>query len=358
MGLGTRELPAEGSDKCARPLEGQGRLGNGMNAPTPTNRTRASHCNTISLLLPRDEIIQQDYEVKDKESGISFLEKSPFHRSGEPLTNDSLVFTILHITQYTGIPRTTIEGLRAIALLLEDGLKTATEDQMLIQRLSNSLSTSLSTQVIDNLSNMLSTHIIAAISPQVASILTASDTLKLNIDAITKYKSTIEENSKEDNTSASAAAIRAELAAEAVLSSISNVKDAIESLTHPSTALPGSPKTYSAEVQQNIPTLAPISAALIRASTRDRQILFDSVPGQTLFAPEVSPAKIASKMKQALAAIESDNMPATQIKAITCLRNGGLIIELTTSEAATWIRTPSNRLKIIKALGISTTIKE
>ncbi|KAG2156968.1 hypothetical protein DEU56DRAFT_689980, partial [Suillus clintonianus] len=46
------------------------------------------------------------------------------------------------------------------------------------------------------------------------------------------------------------------------------------------------------------------------------------------------------------------------IKATTRLRNGGLIIELTTTEAAKWIRNPVNRLRIIDAIGIPATIKE
>src|SRR5882757_7006725 len=124
-----------------------------VRAPTPTNKTRMSHRNTVSLLLLKDEILQQDYEVKDKESGITFLEKSPFRQIGEPMSNESLMLTILHITQYTGIPRTAIEGLRAVALLLEDGLKSSPEATPPIQQLMDSLSTSLSAHLVADLSN-------------------------------------------------------------------------------------------------------------------------------------------------------------------------------------------------------------
>ncbi|KAG2153825.1 hypothetical protein DEU56DRAFT_718519, partial [Suillus clintonianus] len=47
-----------------------------------------------------------------------------------------------------------------------------------------------------------------------------------------------------------------------------------------------------------------------------------------------------------------------QIKATTRLRNGGLIIELTSTEAAKWVHIPENRIKITEALGIPATIKE
>ncbi|KAG1735901.1 uncharacterized protein EDB91DRAFT_1083531 [Suillus paluster] len=313
-------------------------------APTPTNKIRLSHHNTVSLMLPKDEIMQQDYEVKDKESSTTFLEKSPFRQIGETMSNESLILTILHITQYTGIPRIVIEGLRVVAILLEDGLKTRQEATLTTQQLTDSISAAISTQLVLDLSNTLSSHVIAAISPQIASILMASETLKSNVNKIAKFKTIIETNLKEDNTSASAAANRAELAADAVLSSITDVKSAIESLTTPppSAIQSKTTKSYSAAAQHNAQTSAPISAAITCTSTRDQQILFDPTPGKALFAPEVTSADIATKMKQALTTSESDDTPDILIKAITRLRNSGLIVELTTTEAATWIRIPEN----------------
>lgn len=306
-----------------------------IRAPTPTNRIRASHRNTVSLLLPRGEIMQQEYDVKDKESGAAFLEKSPFCRTGEPMTNESLILTILHITQYTGIPRIVIEGLRAVALLLEEGINNTptTATELNIQQITDSLSTSLSAHVVANLTSSLSAHVVAAISPQVASILTASENLKTNVDEITKFKTTLEENSKD-------------------------IKDIVDNASQSAKPQPGTPRSYSTVVQQNAQTPAPISAALARAATRDRQILFDPVPGSVLFATEVTSAEIATKMKQAFTASQSDDTPDIQIKAITRLRNGGFITELTTTEAAKWIRTPENRLKITNALDLPATIKE
>jgi microcompartment protein CcmL/EutN len=116
----------------------------------------------------------------------------------------------------------------------------------------DSISNSLATQIMATLSSSLSAHVIAAISPQVASILTVSETLKTNIDEIMKLKTTITEQ-------------------------------------------PGTPKSYSVAVQQNAQTAAPISAALVRTATRDCQILFDPTPGQALFAPKVTSAAIAGK---------------------------------------------------------------
>lgn len=197
------------------------------------------------------------------DSSIAFLVKSPFCHLGEPISNESLILTILHITQYAGIPHTIVEGLRATALLLEDGLATRPNDSNTvtpdIQQIIDSISNSLSTQIVATLSSSLSAHVIAAISPQVASILTASKTLKTNVDEITKVKTMLAEQ-------------------------------------------PGTPKLYSAAVQQNTQTLAPILAALVCAAARDRQILFNPTPGQVLFAPEVTSADIVGKIMQAFVA--------------------------------------------------------
>ncbi|KAG1728961.1 uncharacterized protein EDB91DRAFT_1312874 [Suillus paluster] len=313
-----------------------GKISSSQKAFSDTNFSVMTRCYMMSNR-------SLDYEVRDKESSIAFLEKSPFRQSSEPMSNESLVLTILHITQYTGIPRTAIEGLRAVALILEDSIKTRPEEALSVQQLMDSLSTSLSAQLVADLSNTLSSHVIAAISPQVVNILTASETLKSNVDAIAKFKAVIEENSKEDNSSASAAATCAELAADAVLSSITDVKNAIDSLTPPPSAVqPATSKSYSAVTQQSAQTLAPISAALIRVSTRDQQILFDPALGQALFVPDITSVDIATRMKLAFTATELDDMPIIQIKAITHLCNGGLIVELTSTEAATWIRVPEN----------------
>ncbi|KAG0695715.1 hypothetical protein DFH29DRAFT_1005213 [Suillus ampliporus] len=91
---------------------------------------------------------------------------------------------------------------------------------------------------------------------------------------------------------------------------------------------------------------------------KERQILFDPAPGQVLFVPEVTSADIATKMKQAISAAQTEDALEIRIKATIRLRNGGLIIELTTPEAAKWIHTPENRLKITGTLDTPATIKE
>ncbi|KIK40252.1 hypothetical protein CY34DRAFT_13855 [Suillus luteus UH-Slu-Lm8-n1] len=101
--------------------------------------------------------------------------------------------------QYTGILHIVVEGLRAVALLLEDGINTAstTTTALNVQQIMDSISTLLSAHVVADLTSSISAHIVVAISPQVVSILMASENLKTNVDEITKFKMILEDNSKE-----------------------------------------------------------------------------------------------------------------------------------------------------------------
>jgi hypothetical protein len=54
--------------------------------------------------------MQQEYNVKDKECSATFLKKSLFYQTGELVLNENLIFVILHITQYTDIPKNSNGG--------------------------------------------------------------------------------------------------------------------------------------------------------------------------------------------------------------------------------------------------------
>ncbi|KAG1817231.1 uncharacterized protein BJ212DRAFT_1480458 [Suillus subaureus] len=116
--------------------------------------------------------------------------------------------------------------------------------------------------------------------------------------------------------------------------------------------------SYSTVVQQSAPIPAPISAALTRAATKERQILLEPITSNTLYEPNENFADTAKKYEQLLTAIQTTDSPDLLIKATTHLQNGGLIIELTTAEAANWIHLPENRVRLTEALNLSASIKE
>ncbi|KAG0693613.1 hypothetical protein DFH29DRAFT_881326 [Suillus ampliporus] len=187
----------------------------------------------------------------------------------------------------------------------------------------------------------------------------ASETLKSNIDEIVQLKQSLTEDPQNDLSPASSAATRAEHAADAVLSSIVDVKNAIELLAPSLNATQNSINKMSQTITDSGPSPPNTQPRGPNSySEADRQILFDPAPGQALFAPEVTPADIAFEMKRAISAAQTEDSPEIQIKATIRLCNGGLIVELTTPEAAKWIRTPENRLKITGTLDTPATIKE
>ncbi|KAG2751708.1 hypothetical protein P692DRAFT_20704194, partial [Suillus brevipes Sb2] len=165
---------------------------------------------------------------------------------------------------------------------------------------------------------------ITALSPQVDLIITASETLKANVENFAQLR----------NSAAEADA------------------------TQPPSDQIIKARSYSSIVQQNMQIPVPVSAALTRAATKERQILFEPAIGETLYEPKDNSIDIAKKFKKAFDVVQNDDSPDMQIKATTRLRNGGLIIELTTSEAANWIRQIENRTKITNALDLPATIKE
>ncbi|KAG2031397.1 hypothetical protein BDR03DRAFT_875981, partial [Suillus americanus] len=65
-----------------------------------------------------------------------------------------------------------------------------------------------------------------------------------------------------------------------------------------------------------------------------------------LFPHGTSNKDIASQLKEALGNIRDDDTPSGFIRAITALRNGGVVVELSTEELANWLRSPTGRALI------------
>jgi len=206
-----------------------------------------------------------------------------------------------------------------------------------------------------------------------AKLIAASVTTLLE-ETISRFEGSMKE--KEDSMEIEKANListtaRAEDAADAICSGTKEIKGIIDILTPsldsvqsqlnsiatkitltpvqpPTSGEPLVPKSYSAAVKQSSFPPAPVSAALIRAATKERQVLFDPTPGNTLFTPESTPNEIAKVLQTAFQSIRKEESPEITIKATQRLRNGGILVELTTVEAAMWIHTPEIRQDIRK----------
>ena len=129
------------------------------------------------------------------------------------------------------------------------------------------------------------------------------------------------------------------------------------------------PRTYS-QVAAAAPTHAPTptpreSITQIRIRNREeikkRQVLIEFDRTQDLQLENMSDTVLARKAKDAINTvwvISPDPKPEMpKIKAATLLRNGGLLIELDTAEAADWLCDEANRKKILDNIGSGASIK-
>jgi len=212
-------------------------------------------------------------------------------------------------------------------------------------------------QLIDNLTPHLVNNVIAAIAPQVARILTTSESLTSTVEQADKLYHSIKAERDENDESTLIAAVRLEEATNDLYTSVEDCHNAMKLLTPSLDAtqdrinhLSKQMLSSSPPMQQTPhPSYSSVAAAFLpptidqavgRAAIRARQILLDPKPGENLFPPNSSKTDIATKLKEALSNIRDELTPPGDIKAISTLHNGGIIVELENELLASWLRGP------------------
>ncbi|KAF8545755.1 hypothetical protein OG21DRAFT_1491952 [Imleria badia] len=286
------------------PLDGRNLPGTlpSSRAPTPTMpMTRSTHNSSQPSPLTKEEIVSQDFKVKDKNSGIQFLSKNSLCVVGEPFTTKHLTTTLLHIMQIPAIPRQVIKAIRAVAFLLE-------------KETSSRIAEAVTSQISTMLPKQIAHLVIAAIAPQMATFLETNESLTTNVESLTTIHTTA------SNTSTGITAVKNIV--KHLIPSLTATQDGIKTLltdlaTKPQANEPPQ-RTYSNAVKS--PTSLPLhtaSLALSRAATKERQILIDPHRGHILHSLNQPISTIADKFKDILDVIKDDEAPALDIKAIT-----------------------------------------
>ena len=85
---------------------------------------------------------------------------------------------------------------------------------------------------------------------------------------------------------------------------------------------------------------------------KEYQVLVDPQEGHSLFSNNTPSVEISSKLAEIIDNIQDNNTPSVQIKAITKLRNGGLIVEMDNAESAKWIKSNNIANQFLAALDI------
>lgn len=321
-----------------------------------TRRTLRSHTT-------RENIEAMPNIVKDATTGKTFLESKLLCHVDQPLTVSHLISTLFHITQMSSnTPAHVVSAIRAVAFILKDHDINETADLV-------------AEQITANISDKLVDHMVAAISPQVALIHNASQTLEGIIEKSTSLHTSIgrERTEKEDNIKT--AAERIEDAADALFDSVETYQKALQTLspsldvtqekidmlhtqilkvsmqasTHASTQASMQTSnpiwpSYSSVVSVHLPPA--VDQAIGRAAIRACQVLLDPKPGETLFPPNLSNHDIANKLKDALAAARDESTPPGTIRSVTSLRNGGIMAEMESEVLAQWFNSPEGRIAI------------
>ncbi|KIJ61044.1 hypothetical protein HYDPIDRAFT_169927 [Hydnomerulius pinastri MD-312] len=264
--------------------------------------TRTTRRSTLGQTLMTEEIVSMDqYKVKDRTSGAAFLATSLLSLVGEPFTLEHLAATLFHITQIDKVPRQAKEAIQAVAFLLEGEVTSHT-------------ATAVISHISESVTKEVTQHVVGAISLQMAKILQASESLNSNIKGFEQLQAAVTACPEIDGLGASVE--RAEEAADAVLSSLEDVKNTIALLTpsldatqnrinevlaqRPGNTSSSEPPTqrpsYSNAVKSytttgGLPT--PATVALARAAIRERQLLLDPQQGHSLHLPDQPTVEIA-----------------------------------------------------------------
>ncbi|KAI5982881.1 hypothetical protein EDD15DRAFT_2490324 [Pisolithus albus] len=362
--------------------------------PVLRNNTRStSHANL------KDPLATQTSTVTDQASGLRYLQKRELLPVGDPPSLRNLTTALHFIAQLPHVPASAIDGIKAVAFLL-DHVKTASHEAELQNSVLPSLSETVANHVIASISphiaslqdsatklqhgnphppqqplpNGSSEQIIAALLPDIASTRNSIKQLegKLNIlDTLHQHLAT---NGTVGSCADTTTLERIETAVDSVNLCLTDVNMSIDILvpsltatqsqvnalhkymTSQNPATPQGPVTslparsYS-DVAKTPPQSRLAAAALAKAETRSRQVLFTPSATQTLYSKNTDPASIAADIMDLLITLVDENSPHANIKSAVCLNNGNLLLELNSEEAAHWIRSAHVRETLSTKLG-------
>ncbi|KAF8546187.1 hypothetical protein OG21DRAFT_1384216, partial [Imleria badia] len=98
--------------------------------------------------------------------------------------------------------------------------------------------------------------------------------------------------------------------------------------------------------------------ALARAALQERQILIDPQRDHSLHSLDQSTPTIVKKLQAIFEEIKDDENANLTIKALTQLKNGGLIIEFDSTVSAAWLCQSDNKTKFLEKLEVPAEIRD
>ncbi|KAI6037447.1 hypothetical protein BKA83DRAFT_4486480 [Pisolithus microcarpus] len=313
-------------------------------APIPARPT------TRSSIIPVAEIINNaEEEIRDAAMGRKCLDKHQYTTPGESLTPEHISYALFYISQMKNVTPIVKSAIRSAAYLIQEVCMSTTAQT-----------------IANNITMKLETSIIAAISPQIAKVLSAADKLdELNV----KLDTNIIELSKNVECMNSPMSLTESNSVDTQLRTLAadttTIKDAIDDLKLLTKAVQpqGSSPYCEALLSQNDATTThqqntPANIARAHSAVKEHQILLDPDQGHPRINSNTTKEEMIGMLKEAIASVETIDSPPIQIKSLAHLRNQGIVLELNSPEAVMWVKNPLNKLIFIEQLGGNVQIKD
>jgi len=309
---------------------------------------------TRSSVTPLADIIEDTSEViTDAKSARKFLDSLQFCIPGEAMTLEHLSHSLFYISQKVASP-TLHSMIRATAFLAVE--LTASPIITLVQEALSSAPTNPSSTQIASQNEELRA-ITTKLDSAVDNWSTQQDNLKKTLDKVPQI---------DDPTDLLLMDARIQSISEGV-SSIQAAMDAIKTqpITRPTspTRQPHSYRNAVASMQQPNPpenrrTSPGSDQAAGCSAIKQRQLLLDPDSDHPLIKNDTTTEKLAEVFQQVLDSLKTDVAPNLQLHSLFRLRNQGIVLELTSADAARWVKHPIHRVEFTEKLGGKIRLKD
>ena len=266
-----------------------------------------------------------------------YLERKCLVITGEKYSPTNLSMALLHLSQTSALSKVLVDGLRAIAFVLEDMVT----DQI-VEKVTNA--------VIDQL-----TTVTANLESTTTDLKQTTDNLHGAAVSITRTVDKFTENSTSllDYLTS-------------IASDVAKAAEDLESVRQPpnSPPMPPSslPSTLTYAVAAGIHLHPSHATTLAQGDACSCQVLVDKAPGAGASGLEkLSENELVEKAKLAYGQLVQMNGEAeTQINFVGArkLRNGGVIYELGSVEAVQWIKSQTNMTNFLQVFSATSVIKQ
>ena len=310
-----------------------------------TNST--NHPSTRSSPSTIQDIVNApDQKIWSAEASRKFLNELALTELAEPMTPSHLTHVLFYVSQLKGIMHTACSAIRAAAFILRDLDFSAQADE-----------------IISRITPRLELSMVAAITLHAGSLLTALeklDTLNTSLtETCAKLVSTNTVALQSNNTAIEEHMIRLQQLASKV-SDVKAISTSMKELITSHNTTPQCPSYKEALISQSnspIDTCPPQDRARAQATIKERQVLINLSRDHPVSKQICSCKELIALFQMALTSISDNNTPDLGLKSLTVLRNGGILLELLSKEAAQWVSDKSHLKSLAIASGGDLSIK-